>query len=126
MRPTPGRNGRIGTLASAGLKALHLCNTLKLENKMLKNLAVLVTLLAAATATFAVDMTNVAKKFDLKDGSTVYIFKDGKMGMEDRLGRTVGMKPGHVMETKDGQKIIMIGNELARVDTIKFNERGGN
>jgi Copper resistance protein K len=56
----------------------------------------------------------------------VYVFKDGKMGMEDRLGRVVGMKPGHVMETKDGQRIIMIGNELARLDAIKAAERSGN
>jgi len=65
-------------------------------------------------------------KFDLKDGSTVYVFKDGKMAMEDRLGRTVGMKAGHVMETKDGQKIIMVGNELARLEMIKAEKRGGN
>lgn len=93
---------------------------------MLKKLAIMATLLAAASTTFAVDMANVAKRFDLKDGSTVYVFKDGKMGMEDRLGRTVGMKAGQVMETKDGQKIIMIGNELARLETIKNIERGGN
>ena len=36
------------------------------------------------------------------------------------------MKAGHAMETKDGQKIIMIGNELARLETIKADERGGN
>ncbi|MDP2005975.1 MAG: periplasmic Cu(I)/Cu(II)-binding protein CopK [Rubrivivax sp.] len=93
---------------------------------MLNKLAIMATLIAAATTAFAVDMANVAKKFDLKDGSTVYVFKDGKMGMEDRLGRVVGMKPGHVMETKDGQRIIMIGNELARLDAIKAAERSGN
>lgn len=92
---------------------------------MLKKLAIMATLLAAASTTFAVDMGNVAQKFDIKDGSTVYVFKDGKMAMEDRLGRTVGMKAGHVMETKDGQKIIMIGNELARLESIKNTERGG-
>ncbi len=93
---------------------------------MLNKLAIMATLIAAATTAFAVDMANVAKKFDLKDGSAVYVFKDGKMGMEDRLGRVVGMKPGHVMETKDGQRIIMIGNELARLDAIKAAERSGN
>ena len=36
----------------------------------------------------------------------VYIFKDGKMAMEDKLGRAVRMKKDTVMETKDGQKII--------------------
>lgn len=93
---------------------------------MLKRLAILATLLAAAatTTTFASDEANVAKKFDLKDGSTVYVFKDGKMAMEDRLGRVIGMKPGHAMETRDGQKIIMIGNELARLDVINAEHRG--
>ncbi|MBA4178108.1 MAG: copper resistance protein CopK [Leptothrix sp. (in: Bacteria)] len=92
---------------------------------MLKRLAIMATLLATATTTFAVDAASGVTKFDLKDGSTVYLFKDGKMSMEDRLGRTVGMKPGHVMETRDGQKIIMIGNELARLNRIKAEERGG-
>lgn len=92
---------------------------------MLKNLAIVAALIAAATTTFAADLADVARKFELKDGSTVYVFKDGKMSMEDRLGRTVGMKPGYVMETKDGQKIIMIGNELARLDAIKSVERSG-
>lgn len=92
---------------------------------MLKKLAIMATLLAAASTTFAVDMGNVAQKFDLKDGSTVYVFKDGKMAMENRVGRTVGMKAGQVMETKDGQRIIMIGNELARLESVKNTERGG-
>ncbi len=39
----------------------------------------------------------------LKDGSTLYIFKDGKMSMENKLSHIVGMKNGVVMETKDGQ-----------------------
>ncbi|MCK6434632.1 MAG: CopK family periplasmic copper-binding protein [Aquabacterium sp.] len=34
------------------------------------------------------------------------------------------MKAGHVMETKDGQKIIMVGNELARLEMIKAEKRG--
>ena len=93
---------------------------------MLNKLAIMATLIAATTTTaFAVDLSNVAKKFELKDGSTVYVFKDGKMGMEDRLGRVVGMKAGHVMETRDGQRIIMIGNELARLDAIKATDRAG-
>lgn len=91
---------------------------------MLKKLAIMASMLAVAGTAFAVDMDNVAQKFDLKDGSTVYVFKDGKMAMEDRLGRTVGMKAGQVMETKDGQKIIMVGNELARLEMIKAEKRG--
>ena len=91
---------------------------------MLKELALTAVMLAATTA-FAVDKGAVDKSFDLKDGSTVYIFKDGKMAMEDKLGRVVPMKPGHVMQTKDGQSILMVGNELARLDWIRKSELGG-
>lgn len=90
---------------------------------MLTKLAIIASLLAAATTAFAVDMASVAQTFELKDGATVYVFKNGKMGMESRLGRVVSMKPGHVMETKDGQRIIMVGNELARLESIKAAER---
>lgn len=93
---------------------------------MLKKFAIMASILTVAGAAFAVDMGNVAQTFELKDGSTVYVFKDGKMAMENRLGRTVGMKAGHVMETKDGQKIIMVGNELARLEMIKAEKQGGN
>ena len=71
-----------------------------------------------ALSAFAVDASKVEKSIELKDGSTVYLFKDGKMGMESKLGKAIQMKQGQVMETKDGQKIIMIGNEVARMDTI--------
>ena len=54
----------------------------------------------------------------LKDGTAVYIFKDGKMAMEDKYGRPVRMKEGHVMETKDGQKVPMVGDEVARLDSL--------
>ena len=49
------------------------------------------------------------------------------MAMEDKLGRTVGMKPGQIMETKDGQKIIMHGNEIMRLENIlhPVEHRGG-
>jgi Copper resistance protein K len=71
-----------------------------------------------ALSAFAVDPSNVVKSVELKDGSTVYQFKDGKMGMEDKLGKVVQMKEGHVMETKDGQRVIMVGNEVARMETV--------
>jgi len=93
---------------------------------MLKRLVTATLLLAVTTAGFAADVSNVDKRFDLKDGSTVYVFKDGKMSMEDRTGRVVSMKPGHVMETKDNQRIIMVGNELARLEVIKAIHSGGN
>lgn len=80
-------------------------------------------LLAAATSTialsaFAVDASRVEKSVELKDGSTVHIFADGKMGMEDNFGRAAYMEPGHAMEAKNGEKIVMVGNEVGRLDRL--------
>ena len=49
----------------------------------------LMTTVAAtvAASAFAIDTANVEKSYELKDGSTVHVFKDGKMGMEDKIGR---------------------------------------
>ncbi|RZI40064.1 copper resistance protein CopK [Herbaspirillum sp. HC18] len=93
---------------------------------MYKKISLVVAGSCVALSAFAVDAAKVEKSIELKDGSTVYVFKDGKMGMEDKMGRTVRMKEGHVMETKDGQRIIMIGDEVARLETIlRANQRGG-
>lgn len=70
----------------------------------------IVALGVATTSAFAVDVETVEKAIPLKDGSTVHVFKDGKMGMEDKMGKAVRMKQGEVMETKDGQKIMMHGD----------------
>ncbi len=40
------------------------------------------------------------------------------MGMEDKYGRATRMKKDTVMETKDGQKIIMHGDEVMRLDNL--------
>ena len=85
---------------------------------MLKKALMIAALAAATTSAFAVDAGTVEKSIHLKDGSTVYIFKDGKMGMEDKLGRAVRMKQGEVMEAKDGQKIMMHGDEVVRLDSV--------
>ncbi len=71
-----------------------------------------------ALSAFAVDQSDVARSVALKDGTTVYIFKDGKMGMEDKFGRATVMPQGRAMDTKDGKKIIMTGNEIWRVDQL--------
>ncbi|NKE67568.1 periplasmic Cu(I)/Cu(II)-binding protein CopK [Ramlibacter sp. RBP-2] len=92
---------------------------------MLKVIATAAAVLFSANVALAADKANVDKSIPLKDGSTVYIFKDGKMAMEDKLGRVVPMKPGHVMQTKDGQSILMVGNELARLDWIRKSDLGG-
>ena len=42
-----------------------------------------------ALSVFAVDASKVDKTIELKDGSNLYVFKDGKMGMSIRLGRVM-------------------------------------
>ena len=71
-----------------------------------------------ALSAFAVDLSQVEKSIPLKDGSTVYVLKGGKMGMEDKYGRAARMQPGVIMETKDGQRIAMIGDEVAYVSSL--------
>jgi len=85
---------------------------------MFKELLVAAASSMIALSAFAVGANRAEKSVELKDGSTVHIFADGKMGMEDRFGRAVFMAPGHVMETKDGKKIAMNGNETGRVDRL--------
>lgn len=93
---------------------------------MMKKIMIAVASSIVAMSSFAVDASKVEKSIELKDGSTVYLFKDGKMGMEDKYGKAVRMKPGHVMETKDGQRVIMVGDEVARLETIlRRDYRGG-
>lgn len=82
----------------------------------MKKILLALAMTALATASFAADLTQVAKSIPLKDGATVYIFKDGKMAMEDKVGRVVRMKEGVVMEATSGDKIVMFGNEVARLD----------
>ncbi|GCB05274.1 periplasmic Cu(I)/Cu(II)-binding protein CopK [Ralstonia sp. SET104] len=65
-----------------------------------------------------IDMRDVVKTYELKDGSTVYVFRDGKMGVESKFGRAVRVKEGQVLETKDGTTIVMKGNAVARMDAL--------
>jgi len=62
---------------------------------------------------------------ELKDGSTVYVFKDGKMAKEDRLGRPVHLKPGETLDLKDGRKVKAVGNEVQRLrGQLEHDQRG--
>ena len=87
---------------------------------MLKNLLMVALMSIVATSAFADDAARAAaqKTIALKNGSTIYLFKDGKMAMEDKYGRAVRMKKGVVMETKDGQKVMMHGDEVVRLDNL--------
>ncbi len=85
---------------------------------MLKNILIAAASSMLAVSAFALESIDIEKSIALKDGSTVHIFRDGNMGMESAYGRAVRMDPGSVMETKDGQKVTMRGDEVARVDGI--------
>lgn len=87
---------------------------------MLKNILMVVAMGAVIAPVFADDVARAAAKqtIEMKDGSTVFIFKDGKMSMQDKLGRTTRMKKGVVMETKDGRKIMMQGDEVMRLESL--------
>lgn len=93
---------------------------------MYKEIAFAAFTSVASLCTFAADMSDIAKSYELKDGSTLHVFKDGKMGMENRFGRAVSMKEGQVMETKDSTKITTKGNEVFRLDAVLNKDRRGH
>jgi len=86
---------------------------------MMKQLTMLAAASMLSLSAFAIDHAKVEQKFELKDGSTVYVLKDGKMAMENKHGQPLSMKDGHIMETKDGQKVMMKGNEFWRLEEMK-------
>jgi len=85
---------------------------------MLKKLVLAAASSMFALSALAVDANQVEKFVALKDGSTVYVFSDGKMGVEDKFGRASYVAPGRVLDAKDGSKIVMTGNEVARVHEL--------
>jgi len=92
---------------------------------MLDKLMITAALLAAGAASFAHDLSNIARTVPLQDGTSVSIFQDGKMAMEDKFGRSVSMAEGQAMVTRDGQQIRMAGNETARLDCLRRMQIGG-
>lgn len=74
--------------------------------------------IGVSVSAFAIDSAQVQKSVQLKDGSTVHIFKDGKMAMENQYGRAESMEPGTVMEATNGEKFAMQGDKVTRLDSI--------
>lgn len=95
---------------------------------MLKKLIVVAAMSGLAFSAFADDAARkqAEQTIELKDGSTIYLFKDGKMAMEDKLGNAVRMKNDVVMEAKDGRKIIMHGDEVMRLNALLNKGHAGN
>lgn len=92
---------------------------------MLKKLLMTVAAGLIAASSYAVEDDKLEKTYELKDGTTVHIYKDGKMAMSDKSGRPRSMKEGEIMETKDGEKLMMKGNEIWRVERRHQLHRGG-
>lgn len=87
---------------------------------MLKKMLMVVAMSTVAVSAFANDAARAEAKqvIDLKDGSTLYVFKNGKMAMENRYGHAARMEQNVAMETTDSQKIMMHGDEVARLDSL--------
>ncbi len=86
----------------------------------LSALALALAAAGAAAPAFARDALTLAAQqtLNLKDGATLYVFKDGKMAKEDRFGRAAYLKQGEVLELADGRKVTAVGNEVARLDGL--------
>lgn len=81
----------------------------------------------SASPTFARDelQWEAPQVVSLKDGATLYIFKDGKMARESKSGEPWLFKKNEVLETADGRKLTPVGNEVARLNGLLKNGHGG-
>ena len=83
-------------------------------------------LIVGALSTFSVlavadqtDARNEATRtIPLQDGSIVYVFKSGKMAVENKMGKAVSTKDGTVLKAADGTDITMVGNEVAYLESL--------
>ena len=90
---------------------------------MLKKTLVVVAL--SAVSVFAVagesDAREAAKQvIGLQDGSTVYVFQNGKMAVENKYGEAVSTSSGTSLKAADGSNVTMNGNEVARLSALLF------
>lgn len=87
---------------------------------------VVLSLVLPAMSVFAAGQGGIEKSVQLKDGTTVHQFEDGKMAMENKYGRPFRMNDGQVMVTTDGQTLTMKGDEVARLSTLQERNLGGS
>ena len=88
---------------------------------MLKRMWILVALTSVSALAVADDndARNASTQVvELQDGSTVYVFQDGKMAVENKYCEAVSTKPGTTLQAKDGSTIVIKGNEVARLDRL--------
>lgn len=93
---------------------------------MLKKIVTVVTVALVAGQLFAgqAAIKEAKQVVELKDGSTLYIFRDGKMAVEDRYGHAKSMRPNTELEGKDGQRYQLQGNEVGRLEKLLNDDRG--
>ena len=93
---------------------------------MLKKSLIVVTLGVLSAGAFADDGTarEAAKQvIALQDGSTAYIFDNGKMAVENKVGEAIVVKPGTILQTANGATVAMVGDEVARLsDLLRENQ----
>jgi len=86
----------------------------------MKTIVAFTTLALATSMTFASDAARDAAKemVPLRDGGTLFLFKDGTMAKQDAYGNASYIKKGEVLETADGKKIPVTSNEVARMHSL--------
>ena len=88
---------------------------------MLKKTLLVVALSALTTLAIAADdnARSAAKQvIDLQDGSTAYVFANGKMAVENKFGHAVVTKPGTILQTADRGTITMAGDEVGYLNSL--------
>jgi hypothetical protein len=88
---------------------------------MLKKMLVIGAMSAFAVLAVAseTDARGVATRtIAMQDGSIVYVFKSGKMAVENKMGKAISTKAGTVLKAQDGSDVTMVGNEVAQLDSL--------
>lgn len=95
-------------------------------NSRLTSIAILSLMGAISLPSFAGDAAAAAKEMiNLKDGSTLYVFSDGKMALESKYGKAEFLMKGQTLQTADGRTIKADSNEIARLDSLLKQGHGG-
>lgn len=91
-----------------------------MSKPLIPALAALIAVTLAAAPAWASDVAAREAKqvIALKDGTTLYVFKDGKMAREDKLGRVAQMKVGDVFQAADGREVKVTSNETGRLGLL--------
>jgi len=58
----------------------------------------------------------------LQDGSTLHIYKDGQMAVENVFGRPTLVAPGQQLHERNGNTIAMNTDDIARLEVEQFQQ----